>query len=446
MSPTGVYAFEESPDDLSWMPLAARRAADVAGRKPSLIAWQSLSFEGRRALVSLGQEREIDVVEVHRWLDRAAPLPPQVAPRAEPTPLNATESLRTALGAGRALPDSVWSALSALDRYALVKVAESRREKLGAAYDEIVGRSAEVSHVDAGGAARMVGISEKQASVRRAVATSRVTMNAEAFERLQKANAPKGDVLGTARLAGIQGVKRTSDLIPLCHPIAVTRVDVRLELDSQALAVDITVAVEAFDRTGVEMEALAGASTAALTVYDMLKAFDRSMTIGPTALEAKSGGRSGDYARSRSQPSTLTDRFALREEPLSIEEALRLVSRPEAGGSVVFVGSVRDHNSEGPVQLLEYQAYPEMAVKELARVAREIEAEIPGVRLAALHRSGALRVGDVAVVCAASAAHRDEAFRAARLLIDRLKQRVPIWKREHGADGPHWVGWQDARD
>jgi molybdopterin synthase catalytic subunit len=307
-----------------------------------------------------------------------------------------------------------------------------------------VGRSAQVSHVDAGGSARMVGISEKQPSLRRAVASSRVSMNAEAFERLQRADAPKGDVLGTARLAGIQGVKRTADLIPLCHPLSVTRVDVRLSLDPAALAVNVTVTVEAYDRTGVEMEALTGASTAALTVYDMLKAFDRGMSIGPTSLEAKSGGRSGDFVRA--VPSaTPPPRFAVRETPLSVDEALTLVARPEAGGSVVFVGSVRDHNAEGPVQLLEYQAYSAMAVKELARVADEIEREIPGVRLAALHRAGPLRVGEIAVVCAASAGHRDEAFRAARLLIDQLKERVPIWKREHGADGPYWVGWQDAR-
>lgn len=439
-----IYAFEDLPPDLSLMPLAARRAVDLAGLKPPLAFWQSLAKADRVAITDAGSEPRVNIAAVEVLFSRASDEVPRVTPRPDPAPDRPPPALLDCLGAELPLSASVWSALSALDRYSLVKVAERRMEKLPAAYAEIVGRSAEVSHVDAAGSARMVGISEKQPTLRRATAISRVTMNAGAFARLKRADAPKGDVLGTARLAGIQGVKRTSDLIPLCHPIAVTRVDVQLELDSSALAVNISVSVEAFDRTGVEMEALSGASAAALTVYDMLKAFDRGMSIGPTELRSKSGGRSGDFARASAETDS-NERFAVREASISADEALRLVARPEAGGSVVFVGSVRDHNSEGPVTLLEYEAYSEMAVRELARVAEGIESEIPGVRLSALHRAGALKVGEIAVVCAASAGHRDDAFRAARLLIDRLKERVPIWKREHGEQGPYWVGWQDAR-
>ena len=100
---------------------------------------------------------------------------------------------------------------------------------------------------------------------------------------------------------------------------------------------------------------------------------------------------------------------------------------------------------ERAVTRLEYHAYVSMAEKEMQRIADEIVAEMPGVRLAARHRVGSLGVGDLAVVCAAGAAHRGEAFRACRALIDRIKHRVPIWKREHGPDGPYWVGWEDAR-
>ncbi len=138
-------------------------------------------------------------------------------------------------------------------------------------------------------------------------------------------------------------------------------------------------------------------------------------------------------------------RSVLRPEPLSLDEVLASVRHPQAGGIATFLGTVRDHSEGLSISLLEYEAYPAMAVAEMERIMTEIEAEIPGVRLAAQHRIGALQIGDVAVLCAASAPHRDEAFRACRLLIDRIKDRVPVWKREHGPDGPYWVGWRDAR-
>jgi molybdopterin synthase catalytic subunit len=136
---------------------------------------------------------------------------------------------------------------------------------------------------------------------------------------------------------------------------------------------------------------------------------------------------------------------ALREEPLSVDEALAGVRHAGAGAVCLFLGMVRDHNEGRAVVKLEYEAYASMALAEMRRIADELLAELPGVRLAVLHRIGALEVGDVAVVCAASAPHRDEAYRACRALIDRVKARVPIWKREHGPEGAYWVGWQDAR-
>jgi len=135
----------------------------------------------------------------------------------------------------------------------------------------------------------------------------------------------------------------------------------------------------------------------------------------------------------------------IRETPLELEEVMRAVERPEAGAVATFVGVVRNHNDGLGVTQLDYHCYAAMADKEMAAIAAEVEAEVEGVCVACLHRVGVLGVGDVAVVCAASSPHREEAFRACREVIDRVKARVPIWKREHGDGGPHWVGWKDAR-
>ncbi len=137
--------------------------------------------------------------------------------------------------------------------------------------------------------------------------------------------------------------------------------------------------------------------------------------------------------------------FRVVDSALNVGEATAAVSGPEIGGIDLFLGAVRNHNDGRAVTRLDYHAYVSMAEKEMARIADELRQEIPGVKLAALHRIGSLSVGDLAVVCAAGAVHRAEAFRACRALIDRIKHRVPIWKREHGADGPYWVGWEDAR-
>ncbi len=135
----------------------------------------------------------------------------------------------------------------------------------------------------------------------------------------------------------------------------------------------------------------------------------------------------------------------IRTASLSTHEAERHVSHPGAGAIATFVGIVRDHNEGHAVTLLEYEAYGSMAEQELARIEAEICERLPGVRVFAAHRVGALQIGDAAVVCAASAPHRGEAFEACRLLIDQIKSRLPIWKREHGPEGPYWVGWKDAR-
>lgn len=137
----------------------------------------------------------------------------------------------------------------------------------------------------------------------------------------------------------------------------------------------------------------------------------------------------------------------IRDDAIDIGSVVARVARPGAGGIDVFVGCVRDENDGRAVVLLEYEAYLPMALAEMNRIGDEIERATPdgSVRVAAAHRVGALRVGDLAVVCAASAPHRAEAFAACRALIDEIKHRVPIWKREHGREGAYWVGWQDAR-
>lgn len=135
----------------------------------------------------------------------------------------------------------------------------------------------------------------------------------------------------------------------------------------------------------------------------------------------------------------------IRDGKLSLDEAIDAVKRPGAGGLAVFMGVVRDHSDEREITRLEYSAYTTMAVKEIERICVEIEREVEGATVSAIHRIGSLDVGDAAIVCAASAPHRGEAFHACRLLIDRIKHRVPVWKREFGPDGAAWVGWVDAR-
>jgi len=149
------------------------------------------------------------------------------------------------------------------------------------------------THLDESGAAHMVDVGAKPATARRAVATGRITMSPAALEAIRSGNAPKGDVLSTARIAGIMGAKRTADLIPLCHPLALTKVGVEFEWEETGISVTATAATTG--PTGVEMEALTATSVALLTLYDMAKALDRAMMIGDIRLLEKSGGRSGDW-------------------------------------------------------------------------------------------------------------------------------------------------------
>jgi cyclic pyranopterin phosphate synthase len=291
-----LYSFDGVDATLELVPLAARRALDAAGFKPSLEAWRALPLELRREIAEHGAARALDVALVERAF--AAHSVPRIAPTPDPGIDGVPEDLRAAYGALGPISEAVWVALSPLDRYALSKVASrGKPDRLAAAYAEIVGHSAISTHLAPDGGARMVDVSQKSASLRHAVAETRVTMSHEAFARVQSQSVPKGDVLGTARLAGIMAAKRTAELIPLCHPLALTKLALSLELDATLNAISVRASVEAFDRTGVEMEALTAVSVAALTVYDMLKGIDRAMEIGPTRLVSKSGGRTGDFSR-----------------------------------------------------------------------------------------------------------------------------------------------------
>ena len=153
----------------------------------------------------------------------------------------------------------------------------------------------ELTHFDREGRAIMVDVSAKDETQRVAVAGGSVVMQKATLERIMAGGIKKGDVLSVARLAGIMGAKRTSDLIPLCHPLALTAVAVELTCDPERHAVDITATCKVAGRTGVEMEALTAVAVAALTVYDMCKAIDRGMTISAIRLLRKSGGKSGTY-------------------------------------------------------------------------------------------------------------------------------------------------------
>jgi cyclic pyranopterin monophosphate synthase len=160
----------------------------------------------------------------------------------------------------------------------------------------------ELTHIDEHGHAKMVDTSEKPVTARRAVASARVLMSPATVDAIRNQTTPKGDPLETARLAGIVAAKRTADLIPLCHPLPLTHVDVRAELVDEGVLLEAEVSTRA--QTGVEMEALTAVSVAALTIYDMCKALDKAMTITDVKLELKTGGKSGDYHREGNQPGT----------------------------------------------------------------------------------------------------------------------------------------------
>ncbi|CAN1721791.1 cyclic pyranopterin monophosphate synthase [Hyphomicrobium sp. 1Nfss2.1] len=164
--------------------------------------------------------------------------------------------------------------------------------------------SKKLSHIDEKGEARMVDVSDKSVTARTALAEGFVSMQPETLALLKSGNAPKGDVLGTARIAGIMAAKRTHELIPLCHPLNLTKVAVTLEPRDEPAGVHVTAEVKTTGQTGVEMEALTAVSVACLTLYDMLKAVDRAMSFYGIRLMQKSGGRSGNWSADPSSAPT----------------------------------------------------------------------------------------------------------------------------------------------
>ena len=155
----------------------------------------------------------------------------------------------------------------------------------------------ELTHFDEHGRARMVDVGEKPETEREAVARGRVRMRPETLQIILEGRAAKGDVLAVAQVAGIMAAKKTHEIIPMCHPLLLTSIEVGFEPDPDGAAVDIEARVKTTGKTGVEMEALTAVSAAALTIYDMVKAVDRGMVIDAIRLERKSGGRSGTWSR-----------------------------------------------------------------------------------------------------------------------------------------------------
>jgi cyclic pyranopterin phosphate synthase len=153
------------------------------------------------------------------------------------------------------------------------------------------------THIDEKGRVRMVDVTAKKPTERTAVAGGMISMNPETFDRIQNQKVKKGNVLETARIAGIMAAKKTAELIPMCHPLNITHIQVDFSPDAAAKSIGIEASVRAIDQTGVEMEAVTAVSVAALTIYDMCKSTDREMTISKIRLLKKTGGKSGTYVR-----------------------------------------------------------------------------------------------------------------------------------------------------
>lgn len=312
-----VFPFEtdEIGPDLDLMPLAARRALDHAGVHLPLEGWRSLPLELRQRITQAGALEEVDVTLVATMAAQAVPSARLVEPKGDPGPQGLPEGLSPEAG----VDPQLWSSLGGLARFALVHAAK-RAEKRGdpailtAAVDALTSRSTMPSpdvrhapmepvpllstHIGPTGDVRMVDVADKPTTKRVAVASARVRMRAETIERLLRGDTPKGEVLATARIAGIMAAKRTPDIIPMCHGIALSHVEMQIQIDKPSSSVGITARTEAVDRTGVEMEAMVAASVAALTIYDMLKGIDREMVVEQVMLVEKSGGRSGHFRRS----------------------------------------------------------------------------------------------------------------------------------------------------
>src|SRR5438105_67417 len=279
-----------------------------------LLIMAALSDAEARELAAAAAELGLDVLaEVHdrAELDRALRLPVRLIGinnrnlKTLETDLRTTETLAPEVPADRiVVAESGIRRSGDLDRLAaagarcfLVGETLMREPDVTAATRRLLGLPPDpgFSHLDAEGRARMVDISDKQETDRVAIAGARVVMRPETLERIRSGDVAKGDVLAVARLAGIMAAKRTAELIPLCHPLALTSVAVELACVPERSAVEITATCRLRGRTGVEMEALTAASVAALTIYDMCKAIDRGMVMTDLRLLKKSGGKSGDY-------------------------------------------------------------------------------------------------------------------------------------------------------
>jgi indole-3-glycerol phosphate synthase len=276
-----------------------------------LLIMAALSDVMAAELAAAADELGLDVlVEVHdgEELDRALRLGVRMIGinnrnlKTLVTDLATTERLAPEVPADRLViaesgirrPEDLERLAAAGARCFLVGETLMREPNVAAAIRHLLGLPA-FTHLDAEGRARMVDVSDKDETDRVAVAAARVVMRRETLERIRSGDVAKGDVLAVARLAGIMAAKRTAELIPLCHPLALTSVGVDLACVPESSAVEITATCRLRGRTGVEMEALTAASVAALTVYDMCKAVDRGMVVTDVRLLRKSGGRSGDW-------------------------------------------------------------------------------------------------------------------------------------------------------
>jgi cyclic pyranopterin phosphate synthase len=345
-----VYSFEGLLPDLESPPIAARRAFDHAGLRLSVEGWRSLSLEARGELTLAGVHDQVDVERVLGLAGDADPAAARVAPAVDPDASRPPEAMVRALKPGGAPLPERWARLRGVDRYALWHAyrratARSALSMLDEAVASVLAAAPEgpvpharaalradapepaagtmpppvamggapgpaplSNHLTRAGEVHMVDVARKPATERRAIASGSVRMRRETLARLVHAEAPKGDVLATARIAAIMAAKRTHELVPLCHPVALTHVEVSLATDdvgedgatdraSGGGVVRVTATVDALDRTGCEMEAMVAVTTACLTVYDMLKGIDRDMVIADVMLLEKSGGRSGHYRR-----------------------------------------------------------------------------------------------------------------------------------------------------
>lgn len=266
--PHPLFAFEQD-DGLTHIPLAARRALDAAGERLSLEAWRSLPPIDRQALAEAGAGAEVDTAAVRALVARATPSPTPQPPRSEPSPASPPASLLDALGPDRPLTAARWTALDALARYALDKLsAHQRRERLVLAYHEIIASTRDAVR-----------------SPRRAVASSRVTMSPSALAQLCADGVLPGELIGEVRVAGIMAAKKTPELIPRRHAVALTHVEVDIEPTEVEGELKLVARVEALAPAGVELEAMTAASVAALTLYDRAQSIDRWATVGETQLE-----------------------------------------------------------------------------------------------------------------------------------------------------------------